>query len=206
QSAFLRRPVALAALAVTVVFIAAAGPEVTVTGPQPARPGQIVATGTYTYRTVVDDQDCTLQYWPAETSALLGTTAGPARVDQLAACLAPLLDALLHDHPGGLTRLTLSDPAALTGRIDASLDTSPRWNTSRGSPVGATTSELICALINGRHLAHELGDVLAQRGYELAATTAGLISTGPVAGHGRHRLLTGISILVFTMERAGAGR
>ncbi len=165
-----------------------------------------MATGTYTYRTVVDDQDCTLQYWPAETSALLGTSARPARVDQLAACLAPLLDALLHDHPDGLTRLTLSDLATLTDRINASLDTSPQWNTSRGSPVGATISELICALVNGHHLAHELGDVLAQRGYGLAVTSARLISTGPVAGHGRHRLLTGISILVFTTTRAGEGR
>ncbi len=198
-----RRQIALAALA---ALVAAAGPEVTVTGPQRAVPGQIVATGTYTYRTVVGGQDCTLQYWPAEASALLGTLAKPAGVDQFAACLTPLLDALLRDRPDGLARLTLGDLAALTDRINTSLDTSPRWNAARGLPRGGTASELICALVNGQHMAHELGDVLERRGYGLVATSARLISTGPVAGYGRHRLLTGISILVFTVQRAGEGR
>lgn len=164
----MRRLVALAALA---FLAAAAGPEVTVAGPQLARSGQIVPTGAYTYHTVVGDQDCTLQYWPPEASALLGT----------------------------------NDVTTLTDRINASLDTSPRWNAASGSPRRGTMSELICALVNSRHMAHELADVLAQRGYGLVATSARLISTGPVAGYGRHHLLTAISTLAFAVRRAGEG-
>lgn len=197
------RTTALIALA---ALLAAAAPDVTVTGPQPPIPGQIVATGTYTYAADIADQHCTLQYWPAEANALLRTTARPAAMDQFAACLGPLLDAVLRDHPAtAQLAVTLGDLTAITSRINAALDVSPKWDPATGSPRRGTLSGVICGVINDQHLARELAEAFQQRGYDLQATSARMITTGPAPGPGRHRLLTGIALLEFTAHRAIGG-
>ncbi len=186
------------AVAALAVLLGAAEQDVTVTDPQQAVPGHIVATGSVTYSTTANGRGCTLQYWPSEASALLGTALSPATMDQLGACLGPLFAALLRDHPAmpELT-LTLGDLTALTNRIDAALDTSPKWNRANGSPRTGSLPSVVTGMINGQDLAKELNEVVRPRGYDLRATSVRMVSTGPVALFNGHRLLTGISMLEF---------
>lgn len=196
----------MAACALAVV-LGAAGQDVTVTGPQPAVPGHIVATGTLTYNTVVDGQGCSLRYWPSEASAILGTTLSPATLEQFGACIGPLLDAVLRDHPAvpELT-LTLGDLTALTARINEALSASSKWNSATGVPRTGSLSGLVTGLINEQYLVKALSGAFQRRGYDLRATSVRMVSTGPVASFGGRRLLTGISLLEFKAKHVSGGQ